>query len=144
MINTYCTKSSINHLSILLNYNKAIEDYGQCSLNGYEIPSSQESEVVSGLKSWPAIYSHPLNSSPGSHLPNLISILLDRKDSLDEHYFIVEYDRKMKVTYVVSIIEKYFYLIMIMNEKRKDIKNIKLFAAHFVSSLAMIAPPLKV
>lgn len=62
MISSFCTKASVEHCSIIVNYNKITEEYGSWNLDGYEIPNSEQIEQQSGLKSWPSIYTFPLVS----------------------------------------------------------------------------------
>ena len=65
MIQSFQSKTSAECLSLFMNHNKAAEEYGPISLEGYQIPLEGEvPELLSGLKSWPSLYSYPEVSFP--------------------------------------------------------------------------------
>lgn len=78
-----------------------------------------------------------------SHLPNVLGVITEGTNELALGHCVGYFDRKLKVTYIIRLIEKHIYMVIVTPAKRGDIKNIKLFAAHFVSSLAMLSPTIK-
>ena len=68
---------------------------------------------------------------------------MDKEDELSEGFSTCFYDRNLRLTYVCQPVEKYIYLVLILPEKRTDIKLVRMFAAHLASSLAMLAPVMK-
>ena len=64
----------MEHCAVIVNYNNLTEEYGQWSLDGYEIPTEGTAEEPqTGLKSWPSIFAFPTVSTLEIH--SLISIL---------------------------------------------------------------------
>ena len=74
------------------------------------------------------------------HLPNIISFVMDQEAQLESGQSSCVFDRNARVTYVVQPVEKHILLVLILPEKRTDIKFVRLFGAHLASSLAMLAP----
>jgi len=79
----------------------------------------QQEETLTGLKSWPAIFTYP-KDTPFEHWPNLISLIQDNADMLSKfgkdplHYF----DMIMKTTYFIANVDPKISLVLIFENKK--------------------------
>lgn len=79
----------------------------------------EEEETLTGLKSWPAIFSYP-KDTPYEHWPNLISLIQDNTEMLSKfgkdplHYF----DLIMKTTYFIANVDPRISLVLIFENKK--------------------------
>lgn len=104
------------------NYNSIGNSGMQSLANNVEAvddEDQEEEEVLTGLKSWPAIFSYP-KDTPYEHWPNLISLIQDNAEMLSKfgkdplHYF----DLIMKTTYFIANVDPKISLVLIFENKK--------------------------
>lgn len=80
-------------------------------------------EKPTGISSFPVVYQTPAESLLGEHIPNIISIIMFSKQSLDNWNRgepITFYDKKMDITYFIEQARPNHYLLLLLNGKRDD------------------------
>ena len=61
LLDSFSDKFSPINLSLILNYNKAVDEYGTCAVDGYEVIPENDTNhpnTRTGLRSWPILYSY--------------------------------------------------------------------------------------
>uniref|UniRef100_A0AAV1UE04 Uncharacterized protein n=1 Tax=Peronospora matthiolae TaxID=2874970 RepID=A0AAV1UE04_9STRA len=67
-----------------------------------------------GLRSWPAVFCYPGGSSPPlDHWPNIVSLIMDNRSSLDSvHPVFMHFERRQKTTYHIARVDVAMYLVV--------------------------------
>ncbi|KAL4176113.1 hypothetical protein KRP22_001067 [Phytophthora ramorum] len=74
-----------------------------------------------GLRSWPAVFCYPEDSSPPrDHWPNIISLIMDNRSSLDSvRPVFVHAERRLRATYHISRVDEAMYLVLLAEGVKK-------------------------
>lgn len=138
MIESFCQKTECKNFFVILN----ASELSKANLNGYACPCEfdEEQETLTGLKSWPHIYSYP--DSECTQWPSIISLLLDTSQELENlKNPLTYYDPTINITYnLIQIDEKLFIACLFSRDTRKNesitefltniadhLKNLKIF-----------------
>lgn len=83
---------------------------------GYHHPD-KHFEPLTGLESYPAIYSYP-GEHPASHWPNVVMMISDRPIETDRVTCI--YDKGVQSTYFITCADPRIYLVVIYESKKSE------------------------
>lgn len=86
-----------------------------------EIEEQSDFSELWGLRSWPAVFCYPEGSSPPlDHWPNIISLIMDNRASLDSVLPVFQHsERRLKTTYYISRVDEAMYLVLLTKEVKK-------------------------
>ncbi|KAG3030745.1 hypothetical protein PC121_g1839 [Phytophthora cactorum] len=75
-----------------------------------------------GLRSWPAVFCYPEGSSPPlDHWPNIVSLIMDNRSSLDSvRPVFLHSERRQKTTYHISRVDEAMYLVLLAEGVKKS------------------------
>ncbi|KAE9015351.1 hypothetical protein PF011_g7651 [Phytophthora fragariae] len=75
-----------------------------------------------GLRSWPAVFCYPEGSSlPLDHWPNIVSLIMDNRSSLDSvRPVFMHAERRQKTTYHISRVDEAMYLVLLAEGVKKS------------------------
>ncbi|CAI5726842.1 unnamed protein product [Hyaloperonospora brassicae] len=75
-----------------------------------------------GLRSWPAVFCYPGGSSPPlNHWPNIVSLIMDNRSSLDSvRPVFMHFERRQKTTYHIARVDVAMYLVVLAEGLKKS------------------------
>ena len=116
-----------------------------CTYEKFE--SSQEKQqhgyIPAGLQSFPVICTVPRIFILDDHMVNIVSIIQYGYDSLADfrsRHTISFFDRKFNVTYLISMVSRYCYMIILYDGNREGERNLVAFCQSMCGLLRDIDP----
>ncbi|OWZ23159.1 hypothetical protein PHMEG_0001995 [Phytophthora megakarya] len=75
-----------------------------------------------GLRSWPAVFCYPEGTSPPlDHWPNIVSLIMDNRSSLDSaRPVFMHSERRQKTTYHISRVDEAMFLVLLAEGAKKS------------------------
>ncbi|CEG35789.1 Protein of unknown function DUF2003 [Plasmopara halstedii] len=78
-----------------------------------------------GLRSWPAVFCYPEESPPLDHWPNIISLIMDNRATIDSVCPVFQhFERRLKTTYYLSRVDEAMFLVLLAKEGKKSSEKI--------------------
>jgi hypothetical protein len=137
-IEQFVAKTDCSHISIIVDLQKIGSSYHR---QGYRcnIPQlQQDTTPLSGIRSFPAIFSYPRDPPIEDHWPNIISVVYAHADYLNKFKDpLVFFDKKIQCTYFISKLEPCVILVAIYDKKKDNDSTILEFLNNIQSSLRL-------
>eukprot|EP01111_Echinosteliopsis_oligospora_P014264 TRINITY_DN5340_c0_g1_i1.p1 TRINITY_DN5340_c0_g1~~TRINITY_DN5340_c0_g1_i1.p1 ORF type:complete len:461 (-),score=71.49 TRINITY_DN5340_c0_g1_i1:10-1392(-) len=113
VIDSFTQRTQLSNISLIYE-----SKGGSYCATGYSCVSN---EPLTGLGSWPCIFSYPKENAPLQHWPNIISIISANYAKLDQQKepYVYFYDSKITTTYFISRMEPQITMVLIYEIDRK-------------------------